>query len=94
MTDDVPADVDRPDPADDPRACSLCGVRIGFFGGEYCDGCAREIGVKPPLRRCLHCGTRDPEEQMESIDVSAPDEYYPEIRYLCPSCVSEDGDQA
>jgi hypothetical protein len=74
------------DPADEPEACSLCGVHIGFGGDEYCDGCAREIGAKPPLERCLHCGQRAPQEQMEAIDVSTPDEYYPAIRYLCRTC--------
>lgn len=75
----------RQDPTEDPRACSLCGTHIGFLGGDYCDGCAREIGVKPPLRRCVHCGTRGPEEDMEAIDVSGPDEYYPKFEYLCRS---------
>lgn len=74
------------DPREDPRACSVCGVHIGFFGGEYCDPCAREIGAKPPLERCLHCGQRAPQEQMEPIDLSGEDEYYPEIRYLCRGC--------
>lgn len=77
------------DPADDPAACSLCGVHIGAFGDEYCDGCARDVGVKPPLRRCLHCGQRAPEAEMDAIDVSAPDEYYPQVRYLCPGCAGE-----
>jgi len=79
-------EVEQPDPADDPRACSLCGVHIGFGGDEYCDGCAREIGAKPPLCRCLNCGQRGPEEQMEAIDVSADDEYYPQVAYLCRGC--------
>ena len=74
------------DPGDDPRLCSMCGVYVGFLGDEYCDGCAREIGAKPPLRRCLNCGQRAPEERMETIDVSPEDEYYPEIEYLCRSC--------
>jgi hypothetical protein len=76
----------RPDPSEDPRACSVCGVYIGFGGDEYCDGCARDIGAKPPLQRCVHCGQRGPEEQMNPIDVSGADEYYPKFKYLCPSC--------
>jgi hypothetical protein len=81
---------DRRDPAEDPDACSVCGTHIGRFGREYCDGCAREIGVKPPIRRCVHCGQRGPEEQMESIDVSTDDEYYPKFKFLCRSCSGSD----
>jgi hypothetical protein len=80
-------DIEQRDPQDDPTLCSLCGVYIGAFPDkEYCDGCAREVGVEPPLRRCLHCGSEAPEPHMETIDVSPDDEYYPEIEYLCPSC--------
>lgn len=82
---------DRPDPADDPRACSLCGVHIGAFGDDYCDGCARGIGAKPPLQRCEHCGTRAPGEHMTAVDISGEDEYYPEFIYLCASCSGGDG---
>jgi hypothetical protein len=74
------------DPADDPSACSLCGVHIGFGGDNYCDPCAREIGVKPPMEECLECGQRAPREAMDGIDVSPPDEYYPTMRYLCGGC--------
>ena len=84
------SDTERRDPTEDPRACSLCGIHIGLSGGDYCDGCAREIGVKLPLRRCVHCGQRRPEEDMEPIDVSGPDEYYPEFEYLCPACPDSD----
>jgi hypothetical protein len=77
---------ERRDPTEDPRACSHCGVHIGLGSDDYCDGCARELGVKPPLRRCVHCGRRGPEEEMEAIDVSASDEYYPTFEYLCRSC--------
>jgi hypothetical protein len=86
MSGDVVDERERPDPAEDPRACSVCGVYIGAFGDEYCDGCAREIGAKPPLERCLGCGQRAPKEQMGSVDISPDDEYYPTIRYLCPGC--------
>jgi len=85
-------DTERPDPTDDPHACSRCGVYLGSFpDGEYCDGCAREIGAKPPMQRCMGCGRDAPQEQMETIDVSPPNEYYPEIEYLCPSCSGGDG---
>ena len=87
-------DIDRRDPTDDPNACSICGVYIGSFpGGEYCDGCAREIGAKPPIRQCYGCARDAPQEGMESIDVSPPDEYYPDIRYLCRDCSSTDTDR-
>jgi len=91
VTGESTQNVDRRDPSDDPTACSKCGVHIDMWGGEYCDPCAREIGAKPPIERCLHCGARAPQEQMESVDVSAPDEYYPEIRYLCWDCAGGDG---
>jgi len=42
--------------------------------------------------RCTACGRRAPEDHMEQIDVSAPDEYYPEFEYLCPSCSGGDED--
>jgi hypothetical protein len=77
---------ERRDPTEDPQACSVCGVYIGFVGDEYCDGCAREIGAKPPLAQCMGCGQDAPQEQMKAIDVSPPDEYYPTIRYLCRDC--------
>lgn len=80
------------DPTEDPRACSRCGVHIGLRSGDYCDPCAREIGAKPPMRRCMGCGRDAPQEEMESIDVSAPDEYYPDIEYLCRDCSGGDGD--
>lgn len=83
-------DMEQRDPEDDPFACSLCGCYLGELkrvkGDDYCDACARDIGAKPPLRRCLHCGREGPQEQMESVDVSPPDEYYPTIRYLCRGC--------
>jgi hypothetical protein len=78
--------IERRDPTDDPRACSRCGVHIGLIGGEYCDPCAREVGTKPPIRRCMGCGQDAPQEQMDTIDVSPDDEYYPNIKYLCPKC--------
>lgn len=74
------------DPTDDPRACSRCGVHIGLLGDDYCDPCAREIGAKPPMERCMGCGQDVPQEQMESVDISPPDEYYPTIRYFCRGC--------
>jgi hypothetical protein len=81
---------DRRDPAEDPRACSKCGVHIGFGGDDYCDGCAREIGAKPPLVRCEHCGTRGPEEQMNAVDISTDEEYYPKFVHFCRSCSGGD----
>lgn len=81
---------DRRDPADEPTACSKCGVYIGMFAGKYCDPCAREIGQKPPMQRCMGCGQRAPEEQMDPVDVSGPEEYYPKFEYLCPDCSGGD----
>ena len=85
-SDQYPGDSGQRDPSEDPKACTLCGTYIGLFGEDYCDGCAREIGVKPPLRRCVECGKRGPEEDMKALDVSGPDEYYPVFEYLCPAC--------
>lgn len=79
---------DQRDPTDDPKACSRCGVYTGL-PDEYCDPCAREIGTKPPIRQCSSCGRRAPEEDMTSIDVSPPDEYYPTFEYLCRSCSND-----
>jgi len=86
-------DAQRRDPMDNPTACSKCGVHIGLSQDDYCESCAREVGAKPPLQRCLHCGDRLPQEQMESVDISGPDEYYPEIRYFCRDCSGGDGDE-
>ena len=80
---------ERPDSEEDPFVCSICGCYIGQFSGDYCDGCAREIGVKPPLRACIECGQRAPEDQMKTIDVSPPNEYYPTFKYLCRSCSTD-----
>lgn len=49
---------DRPDPEDDPFACSLCGVYLGTVdrieGHDYCEGCRRQYGPdehEPDRRR-------------------------------------------
>ena len=77
---------ERRDPNEDPAACSRCGVHIGLASDDYCDPCARQIGVKPPMERCMGCRKSYPQEWMDSVDVSPEDEYYPEIRHLCPDC--------
>jgi len=83
--------VDRRDPTEDPAACSMCGCHIGYGrGDEYCDGCARDVGAKPPMRTCMGCGQTGPQEEMEAVDVSPEDEYYPDIQYLCRSCGGSD----
>lgn len=83
---DQPPEPEPRDPKNDPSACSVCGVHIGAFGDDFCDGCAREMGEKPPIRRCVQCGQRGPEPTMEAIDVSGSDEYYPTFEYLCRGC--------
>lgn len=84
---------ESPNPADVPHACSMCGTFIGHgTTDEYCDGCAREVGAKPPLQRCEECGRGAPESHMESIDVSPPDEYYPTFIHLCPGCAGGESD--
>lgn len=84
--DTVEAEIGRRDPADDPHACSKCGTYIGMIGDDYCEVCAREIGAKPPMERCHHCGRDAPQEEMKSFDLSGGEEYYPQIRYLCRDC--------
>jgi hypothetical protein len=76
----------HPDPQEDPTRCSKCGTYIGMWSDDYCDGCAREIGIKEPIVRCVGCGQEGPADRMDTIDVSPEDDYYPEIEYLCPSC--------
>lgn len=71
--------------SDDPYACNMCGCRVSIRE-DYCDACARDIGAKPPLISCYHCGDRYEEQQMESIDLSAPDELYPDIKHICSKC--------
>jgi len=90
MSDSDTPSAGRRDPTKDPRACSRCGVHIGFIGDEYCDPCARENGTKPPMQRCLHCGRDAPQELMKSVDISTSDECSPEIRHLCQDCTGGD----
>jgi len=40
-------------------------------------------------RPCFVCGDRHAKDEMDTIDVSGEDEYYPEIRYLCPVHAAE-----
>lgn len=82
------------DPSEDPKACSKCGVHIGLRNGDFCDGCEREMGLKPPITRCFGCRERFPQEQMDRIDVSGSDEYYPQFAYLCASCSGGEADAA
>ena len=70
----------------------MCGVHIGLVGDDYCDPCAREIGAKPPMERCMHCDRDAPQEQMKAVDISHGDEYYPVIRYICRSCSGGESD--
>lgn len=44
------ADIERPDPEDDPFACSICGGPLGELdrveGRDYCGSCRREYGAE------------------------------------------------
>ncbi|MFC6785383.1 hypothetical protein [Halobaculum halobium] len=40
---------------------------------------------------CEGCGGYVPQRVTDTIDVSPPDEYSPEIRHLCPDCQGPDG---
>jgi hypothetical protein len=44
--------------------------------------------TEPETRDCFVCGEPHKDE-MDTIDVSGEDEYYPEIRYLCPVHAAE-----
>lgn len=87
------AEIDRPDPEDDPFACSICGCYLSELqrvrGDDHCESCKREHDPTHVIHNCLGCGREALQEQMEAIDISPPDEYYPEVRYLCRDC---DGD--
>jgi hypothetical protein len=43
---------------------------------------------------CYGCGAYVPRRQTEDIDVSPPDEYYPDMRALCPDCSGDGEDDA
>jgi len=75
----------QPDPDDDPFACSLCGCYLGELtrvqGNDYCDACQHDT---KEYVVCDTCGDRLPQSRATSVDVSPPDEYYPELIYYCP----------
>ena len=57
---------------------------------QTCPHCDEPVGSRATY--CMHCGRDGPRDQMEEVDISTPDEYYPEIRYLCGSCSKSDQD--
>ena len=44
------------------------------------------------IARCEHCHSRYYKHQMEAVDISLEDEYYPKYIYLCRGC-SEGSDE-
>lgn len=84
---------DRPDPEDDPFACSKCGGYLGELermNGSYCESCKVET---EPHVVCEECGDRLPQSRASNLDVSPDDEYYPEFIYFCPTHAPGTGDQ-
>ncbi len=79
------------DPENDPFACSLCGCYLGeaarVSGEDYCESCRHD---DEQYVRCEACGDRLPEWRATGVDVSPPDEYYPEFIYFCPADAPED----
>lgn len=45
------------------------------------------------VRPCDNCGRNAYERQMEAVDVSREDEYYPTFHYICPGCQRRFGDE-
>lgn len=39
--------------------------------------------TEPEMCDCWVCGEDHPKSEMDTIDVSGEEQYYPEIRYLC-----------
>lgn len=39
---------------------------------------------------CEYCGREVPESKVKTIDLSGPDEYYPDLRYYCPADYSDE----
>lgn len=90
MTDkESPRDSERSDPADDPLACSRCGTYLSdakrVRGDDYCDACQYELNGGRGWVHCHLCGEMLPFEHADSIDISEPEDYYPETRPVCPS---------
>lgn len=64
---------------------------------DTCGDCGRDLRVRShahdcPRREvtCEGCGGYVPQRVTTVIDLSPPDEYYPEIRHLCPNCDGSD----
>jgi len=66
---------------------------------DTCRDCGRDLAVRshahdcPKLVvRCEGCGQRVPQGQASQVDVSPPDEYYPDFIHLCQRCNDRDQD--
>jgi hypothetical protein len=44
------------------------------------------------IARCEGCYSRYYKQQMESVDISLEDEYYPKFIYLCSDCSEGSGE--
>jgi hypothetical protein len=62
---------------------------------SVCDECRSQREARATSYvRCEDCGDRVPEARATGLDVSPPDEYYPEFIHFCPGCApSDDAEQ-
>jgi hypothetical protein len=65
----------------DPDTCTDCGRDLRHRG--HAPDCPKLVV------RCEGCGQRVPQASADQVDVTPPDEYYPEFIHLCGDCVEE-----
>lgn len=54
---------------------------------SVCDQCRSQREARATnYVRCEDCGDRVSEARATGLDVSPPDEYYPEFIHVCPGC--------
>lgn len=68
---------------------------------DTCADCGRDLALRSHASdcsqlvvRCEECGERVAQGQTNQIDVSLPDEYYPEFIHLCHACDERSVDTA
>jgi len=70
------------------------------YRADECRDCGRDLNIQShgpscPRRSvlCEGCGSYVPARQAKQVDVSPPDEYYPETIHTCPSCTVDDDEE-